>query len=227
MQRFAFLMIFGLGGAAILISLGIWQVQRLAWKEAMIADIEARIAAAPVALPGAPDPETDNYLPVSVTGTFRPDFLKVLVSQKQIGAGYRIITPLVLEDRTILVDRGFVPVAEAPEPGGAAIQVLQTVVGNLQWPQETDGFTPEPDMTENIWFARDVPAMADALGTDPVLVVQRVASEAGSSLTPLPVDTSAIPNDHLQYAITWFSLAAIWLAMTFYFLRRKPAASKS
>jgi surfeit locus 1 family protein len=75
MQRFAFLMIFGLGGAAILVSLGIWQMQRLAWKEAMIADIEARIAADPVPLPGTPDPETDNYLPVSVTGTFRPDFL--------------------------------------------------------------------------------------------------------------------------------------------------------
>jgi surfeit locus 1 family protein len=227
MQRIAFLVIFGLGGAAILIGLGVWQIQRLAWKEATIADIEARIAADPVALPDTPDPETDNYLPVSVTGTFGADFLKVLVSQKQLGAGYRIITPLVMEDRTILVDRGFVPVAEAPESGGAAIQVLQTIVGNLQWPQETDRFTPEPDANENIWFARDVPAMAAALGTDPVLVVQREATDLGSTLTPMPVDSGAIPNDHLQYAITWFSLAAIWSLMTFFFLRRRPAANKS
>jgi surfeit locus 1 family protein len=82
-------------------------------------------------------------------------------------------------------------------------------------------------MTENIWFARDVPAMAAALGTDPVLVVQRERTELGSPISPLPVDTSAIPNDHLQYAITWFSLAAVWSAMTFFFLRRKPAASKN
>ena len=227
MQRFAFLLIFGLGGAVILVGLGVWQIQRLTWKEAMIADINTRIAADPVPLPQSPDPEMDNYLPVSVTGTFRADFLKVLVSKKQIGAGYRIITPLVLEDRIILVDRGFVPEAEAPEPGGAAIQVLQTIVGNLQWPRETDGFTPDPDTDENIWFARDVPAMAEALGTEPILVVQREATELGSPISPMPVDTGAIPNDHLQYAITWFSLAAIWSAMTFFFVRRKPAARKN
>lgn len=227
MGRWVFLVLIGFGGAAILVSLGIWQVQRLAWKEAVIADINARIAAEPVPLPAAPEPERDAYLPVQVTGTFGGDFLRVLVSQKHVGAGYRIITPLIMDDRTILVDRGFLSVEEAPVEGGVAIQVLQTVIGNLQWPQETDGFTPAPDRENNIWFARDVPAMAEALGTEPVLVVQREQSQPGAAPRPMPVDTSAIPNDHLQYAVTWFSLAAIWTLMTIYFLRRRPAANKS
>ena len=98
-----------------------------------------------------------------------------------------------------------------------------TITGNLDAPQEADGFTPPPDLGGNIWFARDVPAMADALGTDPVLVVLRDAPETELGVTPWPVDTAGIPNDHLQYAITWFSLTAIWVGMTFHFLRRTRA----
>ncbi|MEM6888710.1 MAG: SURF1 family protein [Pseudomonadota bacterium] len=220
MGRLAFLLFIGIGGAAILISLGLWQVQRLAWKEGVLADIERRIAADPIPLPETLDPERDAYLPVEATGVWRADYIRVLVSQKQVGAGYRIIRPMILESGDILVDLGFVPTAEADalrfEEGGPV-----RVVGNLQWPQEVDGFTPEPDRAGNIWFARDVPAMADELGTQEVLVVRREAQENGP-VSPLPVDTAAIPNDHLQYAITWFSLAIIWVGMTVYFLRRAP-----
>jgi surfeit locus 1 family protein len=224
MGRLAFFLTFGLGGAAILIALGIWQVQRLAWKEGVLADIEARIAAAPVPLPADPDRVRDAYLPVEVTGMLGADHLQVLVSQKQVGAGYRIIRPMIRDEGRILVDMGFVSVDDARgllfEEGPPL-----TIIGNLQWPQEVDSYTPAPDLEKNIWFARDVDAMAAALGTDPVLVVRRDASALGGPLNPLPVDTAAIPNDHLQYAITWFSLAAIWSVMTFFFLRR-PAANK-
>lgn len=226
MGRLAFLLIFGLGGAAILISLGVWQMQRLAWKQDLIADIETRIAAAPVPLPDILDPERDAYLPVEVTGMLSPAYLQVLVSKKGAGAGYRIIRPMLRNEGRIMVDMGYVTTTDASgllfEEGPPL-----TIVGNLQWPQETDGFTPAPDLDNNIWFARDVEAMANALGTDPVLVVRRDAPQLGGPLSPLPVDTSAIPNDHLQYAITWFSLAAIWSTMTFFFLRRGPAANKS
>ena len=180
----------------------------------------------PVDLPETPDLERDAYLPVEVSGTFGGDFLRVLVSQKQQGAGYRIIVPLEMGDRRILVDRGFVAADQSEAVGGVAIQVVQTVIGNLQWPQEIDSFTPTPDLENNIWFARDVPAMAEALGTEPILVVQREASQTSGPVTPLPVDTSAIPNDHLQYAITWFSLAAVWMTMTIYFLRRRTAHTR-
>jgi surfeit locus 1 family protein len=228
MRRLAFLAIIGLGGCAILVSLGVWQIQRLAWKEGVIADIEARIAADPVALPETLDPGRDAYLPVEVTGAWRADFIRVLVSQKQVGAGYRIIRPLMTEDGPLLVDLGFIRTAEADglrlEEGGPV-----TVIGNLQWPQEVDGFTPEPDLAENIWFARDVPAMAQALGTRPILVVRREAPPEGGPVTPLPVDTAAIPNDHLEYALTWFSLAAIWVCMSgFYFVlrSRRPGSAE-
>ncbi|WP_299557455.1 SURF1 family protein [uncultured Sulfitobacter sp.] len=224
MRRSLFLIIIGVGGAAVLLWLGFWQIQRLDWKLAVIEDIDARIAAAPVALPDAPDPETDAYLPVRVSGALNDTYLRVLVSQKEIGAGYRIISALDTGDRRVLVDRGFVPVAQTDIP---VQQQPVTVYGNLQWPQETDSFTPAPDLAENIWFARDVTAMADALGTDPVLVVAREMSVNDAPVTPLPVDTAAIPNDHLQYAITWFSLAVIWAAMTTAFLWRARRAPQT
>ncbi len=222
MNRALFLIVIGLGGAAILIALGIWQMQRLAWKEGVIADIDTRILAAPVALPDAPDPAADAYLPVEVTGRLTGDTLRVLVSQKDLGAGYRLITALENEAGRVLLDRGFIPV-DAAQPDSIA-EVI-TVTGNLQWPQETDRFTPAPDTEENIWFARDVAAMSAALDTRPVLIVAREVAPAQTAVTPFPVDTSRIPNDHLQYAITWFSLAAIWLAMSILFLRRRRGAS--
>ncbi|MBB4174649.1 SURF1 family protein [Sulfitobacter noctilucicola] len=220
MNRALFLLVIGLGGAAILVALGVWQVQRLAWKEGVIATIDARILDAPVALPETPDPDEDAYLPVAVTGKMTGETLRVLVSQKDLGAGYRLITALELRDRRVLLDRGFIVTGNAgfTTPVGEV-----TVTGNLQWPQETDSYTPEPDINNNIWFARDVQAMADLLGTEPVMVVARTVSEDDPAISPFPVDTSRIPNDHLQYAITWFSLAAIWLAMSLLFLRRRRA----
>jgi len=221
MRRSLFFIIVGLGGAAILVWLGLWQVQRLAEKEAIIADINARITATPVDLPDDPDPEADAYLPVTVTGDVGAEALHVLVSQKQKGAGYRVIAPMTLEGgRRILVDLGFTPTQnkETISPQGPA-----TLTGNLQWPQEVDSFTPEPDTQGNIWFARNVPLMAETLDTEPLLVVARDGTGPDPKITPLPVDTARIPNDHLQYVITWFSLAAIWLAMTVLFLRRRRA----
>ena len=212
-------LVFGLAGAAVLISLGIWQVQRLTWKEAILADIESRIAAQPVAeLPDVPDPVQDRYLPVRFAGTLVGPELHVLVSRKNVGAGYRVIQPFETSGRRILVDRGFIRIADKEAIRPAVHKVL---TGNLHWPDEVDGYTPEADIEGNVWFARDVPSMAAALGTEPVLlVVARDTSETDPHLTPLPVDTSSIPNDHLSYAITWFSLAGIWVVMTLFYLRR-------
>jgi surfeit locus 1 family protein len=225
MNRIIFLIFVGLGGAAILISLGTWQMQRLAWKQGVIAEIDARIDATPVALPPAPDPQNDAYLPVEAVGRLSGDTIRILVSQKDIGAGYRLITALETGTRRVLVDRGF---AAVDTSGITLPQERVSVIGNLQWPQEVDGYTPEPDLANNIWFAREVPDLAAALDTQPVLIVARSLSADDPAVTPFPVDTSRIPNDHLQYAITWFSLAAIWLAMSVLFLmRRRGAQSES
>ncbi len=224
MNRALFLIIIGLGGAAILVALGVWQVQRLTWKQAVIADIDARILAAPVSLPKVPDPVVDAYLPVQASGRFSGDTIRVLVSQKSIGAGYRLITAFQTSQGKVLVDRGFVSV---DDKGIATAQTEVTVIGNLQWPQESDKFTPAPDLDRNIWFARDVDALAMALDAEPILIVARSVSKDDPVVVPFPVDTSRIPNDHLQYAITWFSLAAIWLAMSLLFARRRASSSES
>jgi surfeit locus 1 family protein len=215
-RRMILPLLFGLIGAAILIALGVWQVQRLAWKEGILAQIGARLNDAPVALPERPDPVADKYLPVTVKGQFTGEGIDVLASRKEIGAGFRIVAAFRTDaGRRILVDRGFVT---EDQRAAARTTTAATVVGTLHWPEETDSYTPAPDVAGNMWFARDVPAMAAALGTEPVLVVARSAT--GDGIDPMPVDTSGIPNDHLQYAITWFSLAAVWLGMTLLLLWR-------
>lgn len=217
-MRSIWAILLGVVGCAILVALGVWQVQRLAWKEAVLAEIEARIGGDPVAIPALPDPARDRYLPVRLTGTVGAEELDVLTGLKNVGAGYRVIAPFETEDgRRILLDRGFVPEAEKDSPrGGQAM----TVEGNLHWPEESDSFTPEPDLGRNIWFARDVPAMAEALGTEPIMVIARATSEDPPETRPMPVTTEGIPNDHLEYAITWFSLAVVWLGMTALWLWR-------
>ena len=215
-------LIFGFAGAAVLIWLGVWQMQRLAWKEAVLANIEARITAAPVALPEQPDQVRDKYLPIRASGTARPG-LRVLVSVKNIGPGYRMISILDLGGRQVLLDRGFLSLEDHTDFSGPH---EISVTGNLHWPDEVDWFTPDPDIENSLWFARDVPAMAAALGTEPTLVVVREIEDSLYSTTPMPVGTEGIPNDHLNYAITWFSLAAIWLLMTGYYIRRNAPMKK-
>lgn len=203
-------LIFGVVGAGILVGLGVWQVQRLQWKEAILSDIDARIAATPVALPVAPSPEVDRYRPVIVTGEFTGEGIDVLVSRKQVGPGIRAIEVFLTDTgRRILIDRGFLPEDQRTLPRDTTVT---EVTGNLHWPVETDSYTPPPDARTGLWFARDLPALAATLKADPVLVVAR--SDTGSGIVPMPVDTSDIPNDHLGYAVTWFSLAVVWLGMT-------------
>ncbi|MBL4917695.1 SURF1 family protein [Szabonella alba] len=210
-----FPLLLGLVGGAVLISLGLWQMQRLAWKEAILADILARITAAPVALPASPDPVSDRYLPVRAEGRFTGQSLDVLVSRKQIGAGVRVIEVFETGGRRIMVDRGFIPDDRRadPRPSGPAL-----VTGNLHWPEEVDSFTPEPDSRTGLWFARDVPAMAAHLEAEPLLVIAREPTAA--EIEPVPVDITDIPNDHFGYAVQWFGLAAVWLGMTGFLLWR-------
>ena len=220
MRQYLSALIIGVGGIAILLSLGLWQVRRLAWKEGIIAAIEARIAAEPVAFAGlaAPDPATDLYRAVNLSGHSTGEELLVLSGRKGEGAGFEVIAVFETDDgRRILLDRGFIPEAARDQPRPP---VPLAVTGNLHWPDETDSFTPPPDPSRHLWFARDVAAMAESVKTLPILVVVRTEAGDDQGIVPVPVDTSAIPNDHLGYAITWFSLAAVWAGMTAFLLWR-------
>ncbi|MFQ5437605.1 MAG: SURF1 family protein [Paracoccaceae bacterium] len=202
--------LFGIIGCLILVSLGAWQLRRLEWKEALLGAIETRIGAAPVDLSAATAPGTAaNYLAVKAEGRLGAAELHVLSSRG--GPGFRVIRALTTPEGKVLVDLGFRPErmrAAPPEPA------YMKVEGNIQFPNETDGFTPPPDRVNEIWFARDVEAMAEALGTRPLLIVARSATPQVADVTPWPVNTAGIPNNHLNYAITWFLLALAWLGMT-------------
>ncbi|MEM9970354.1 MAG: SURF1 family protein [Pseudomonadota bacterium] len=217
-KRLIFPLVIGLAGAGVLASLGKWQLDRLAWKEGVLAEIEARIDAPPVAVPSAPEEETDKYLPVVAEGDILGASLHSVTSVPRVGPGHRLISVFQLDDgRRVMVDEGFVPGGGDVSPGGAE---RVSVLGNLHWPDEVDDWTPAPDLTQNLFYGRDVAAMAAALGTEPTLIVAREISGVAPRAAPLPVTSVGIPNNHLGYAVQWFGLAAVWTGMTAFFIWR-------
>ena len=216
LRRMFFPILMGVVGCAVLIALGVWQVQRMHWKNDILAGIEAMIHQPPVPLMAAPDPSVDKFRPVTVKGTFRGEYLEVLFGIKGESPGVRIIEVFETDDdRRIMVDRGFLPDEDRILPRGLG---TFEVVGNLHWPIDANASTPPPDAKTGLWFARDVPAMAAHLNAEPTLIVAR--EPTGDGITPVPVDTSTIPNDHWGYAITWFLLALVWAVMTLALLWR-------
>ena len=208
--RFVFPIALGLSGIVVLIILGIWQLQRLDWKNNLLSNIEQKITAKPVRLMDEPTELEDQYRSVIVEGSILPGEIHILTSLKNIGPGFLVVVPFALADgKTIMVDRGFVPEVEKNLSRSRGKVKL---VGNLLWPNETDGFTPDPDVKKNMWFARDLEKMSNHLKTDPVLIVMRQSEPIGK---PVPQQIGVhIANDHLGYAITWFSLAVVWFGMT-------------
>lgn len=216
LRRFAFPLILGAGGIAVLVGLGVWQLQRLEWKETVLAEIEARIHAPPVPVPLGVSPDVHKYLSVEAEGRAVGKELLVLLSRKGFGPGYRSVTAFETGGRRILLDRGFVPQDLRGNPRTVS---PTAVIGNLHWPDEYDRlFTPEPD--GELWFARRVSEMAAELGTEPVMIVARESVPPVGGVEPWPVDAGGIPNNHLQYAITWLALAAVWTGMTAFWLWR-------
>ncbi|NBZ89773.1 SURF1 family protein [Stagnihabitans tardus] len=203
MRRVIGPLVFGVVGVAILISLGTWQLQRLALKEAKIAEIEVMIGGAPVALPA--EAEQERYRAVTVSGRLTGEAVYKLDSLRDTGPGKRVIAVMETGGRRVLVDLGI-----RPEGKEAALGGQVTLTGNLDMPQEKDSYTPPPE--GDLWFARDVPAMAAALGTEALLIV--ADGPVVDGIVPVPVNTSSIPNDHWNYALTWFSLALVWFVMT-------------
>ena len=223
MQRLIFLSAIGGLGLAILLGLGTWQVQRLAWKADLLEVIQTRIAAMPVDVPLTPSEAQDRYRAVTAAGELGRQELHVFWVTKEAETGYRVISALETGDgRRLLLDQGFVPAADKDTRRSSAAVL---VTGNLLWPDEGDWSTPAPEVDTNILYARDLAYMAEQLGAEPVLIVARSITPE-TSVTPQAVTAEGIPNNHLQYAITWFSLAFIWAAMTASFLWRSRAKSE-
>lgn len=208
--KYLFPIFLGLFGIAILVMLGLWQLNRLDWKNNLLDNIEKKITAEPVRLMENLTEVNDQYRSVMVEGNIKPGEIHVLTSLKNLGPGFLVIVPFESVDgKLIMVDRGFIPEAEKKLERSLGRVKL---VGNLLWPNETDSFTPTPDVKKNMWFARDLKKMSNHLKTTEVLVVMRQSEPVG---TPKPQQIGIhIANDHLGYAITWFSLAVVWFGMT-------------
>ena len=215
MKRIWFIVFIGFAGTACLLYLGKWQIDRLYWKLDVLKKIDQKIAAAPVPLPAEPSESVHKYLSVEISGQFLQESIRVLASKKRYGAGYRIIHVFRANGRRLLVDLGFVGLETDYD-----VDLINDIslVGNLHWPDEVDNFTPEPDLENNIWFARNVERVASALKTEPILLILKDSTLKDQNIKPMPIDTTHIPNDHLQYAITWFSLAIIWALMSCLFI---------
>lgn len=198
---------------AILLGLGTWQLVRLDWKTDLIAERTARLEAPPIALP-TEDAELDAVMwaPVTLTGRFLHDQELLLAARSQRGnVGSHVLTPFVRnEGPVVLVNRGWVPDDRRDPSARAAGQHQGTVtIRGLVTPGAgRNAFTPDNDPATNFWLSVDYPAMSAAVGRDlqPVVIDADATPNPGGF--PLGGQTRlSIPNDHLQYAITWYLLA--------------------
>ena len=221
--------IFTLFGVLVLCGLGFWQLERKAWKEGLIAAIDARVGAPPIAFPpqsawSTLSAEKDEYRHVRLTGRFLNDKeahlqANLVSSGTDDGAlGYDILTPLELPDGAlVIVNRGFVPL-DNKEPAtrpGSEFEGETSVVGLIRFPQKHPWFVPSDDPEKNVWFSRDPVPIAKAYGLERVApVIVDADRSADDSTLPRGGQTRiALPNDHLQYALTWFGLALVLICV--------------
>jgi surfeit locus 1 family protein len=200
----------------ILLGLGSWQLQRLHWKEGLIAAREAAIAAPPIPVPRTvAAAEGMDLRHVSARGSFLNDKEFYLGATDEAGTtGYHVVTPLRLADGALLlVDRGWIPSDRKDRAGRAAglPRGEVEIEGLLRLPRNgrPNWFVPDNDCARNYWFWIDVPAMAACAGLERVLPVTMDAGPAANSggFPRGGATRIELPNDHLQYAITWFALA--------------------
>jgi surfeit locus 1 family protein len=222
--------VFTVPALLLLLGLGVWQVQRLYWKERLIAERAAAVAA-----PAVPAPQTLaqarrlDFHHVVAAGIFL--HAKEIYLGASAGAGrigYQVLTPLAEPSgRVVFVNRGFIPADLKSPARRAAGQIAGTVhiVGLLRLPPagRPNWFLPDNRPDLNYWFWVDLPAMAAA---DALERVAPFYIDAGAAPNPggwpkggaTPLE---LPNDHLQYAITWFSLAVALIVVYVLYHRRR------
>lgn len=217
---------------AILISLGLWQLQRKTWKEGLIATLQTQMAASPVPL--APSSRwagmtrtESEFRRVTLRADFaadvKPAYLYTGASALRADVkqpGYFVFVPATLPDGgTVVVNRGYVPADRKIEPAAGAIEIT----GYVRWPETPGWFVSEHDAAGDIWFARDPAAMARLRGwgtVAPFYIDQEAPVPPGGFPKPGPLMVK-LRNDHLGYALTWFGLAASLVAVFVAWARRE------
>ncbi|WP_292033190.1 MULTISPECIES: SURF1 family protein [unclassified Brevundimonas] len=211
-------------------ALGVWQVQRLLWKQDLIRQVDARIHAAPVAAP-PPDQlvtrQADQYRRVVVSGRFDHAREARVKAVTDLGPGYWVLTPLMTDrDFTVLINRGFVP-SERQQPADRAagqVEGVARVVGLLRLTEPDGGFLRANDPAGDRWFSRDVAGIVQAKGVQGPVASYFIDADA----TPNPggwprggLTVVRFANSHLIYALTWFGLALMSAAGLVLFLREE------
>ncbi len=198
----------------VMLGLGSWQLQRMAWKEGLIDRLESRMMAPAIPAPGAgADIEEFEFRRVTATGEWLHQFEMPLIGRPEKGTvGYHVVTPLrTAEGRVLLVNRGWIPdgrkdAARRPEsqPTGTV-----TVEGIVRRAGLRNSFTPDNEPGRGMWFYVDVPQMAAFAKAEgvPNYYIDELRRETGPQL-PIGADPMiGLRNEHLQYAITWFAMA--------------------
>ena len=211
------LTVFSLTAFVLLITLGVWQIERRAWKLALIDRVESRIHAAPAALPlpsawPAVSAAGDEYRHVTLSGRFLHDRETLVKAVTDEGGGSWVLTPLTTDNgATVLVNRGFVP----PERRDAATRQESNssapvrITGLLRMSEPKGGFLRDNDPAHDRWYSRDVAAIAAArdLGEVAPFFIDADATPGGNGYPIGGLTVVRFPNNHLIYALTWFGLA--------------------
>ncbi len=222
---------------AALISLGIWQIERLSWKEDLIARVDQRARAEAVSAPNRSEwnevsRAKDEYRHVAAEGILQNDKETLIYASTTLGAGYWVLTPLKLFDGTsILINRGFVPTDKRDPAARSEGQITAPlkITGLLRISEPKGTFIKSNDPTNDRWYSRDVAAIAERRGVDnaaPYFIDADATPNPGS----LPVGglTQVVfPNNHLVYAITWFALAIMTTGLLAFVVRIELRARRS
>jgi surfeit locus 1 family protein len=222
----------------ILLSLGTWQVERLHWKEGLLADIAERRAAAPIQLSDIEAIRKSGgdieYRRVSATGTFDHARERHFFATFNGQTGFYVYAPMTLADgRILFVNRGFVPYEMKDPRTRAAGEVAgqQTVTGyaRVRLGEKPSSIVPDNDLAKNIFYWKDLDAMVSTTGIDAGKVVQFFVDADASVASPggWPkggVTQFDLPNSHLQYAVTWYGLAAALVAVVIGMVFRRKRA---
>jgi surfeit locus 1 family protein len=227
--RLLTLALLALFGIAALTALGVWQLERRAWKLSLIERVEERVHAISIAAPGpaawsAVTAAHDEYRRVRMAGSFLNDCETLVQAVTALGSGFWVVTPFRTDEGfTVLVNRGFVPPERRDVATRAAGQVAgeTMVAGLLRMTEPKGGFLRANDPGRNRWYSRDVAAIAAARGLSDV-APYFIDADAGPSPDSLPrggLTVIAFANNHLIYALTWFGLALMLACATIFVAR--------
>lgn len=227
---------------ATLITLGTWQMQRLEWKENLLANIDQRLTSNPVGMEDvinfANAGDDFEYQPVSVEGIFDHSKERHFFATHNGFSGYYVYTPFTGDFGTVFVNRGFVPYdfkdAGTRQEGQVTDRVLITGLARKMLNEKPSSIVPENDPNANIYYWKDLQSMAQTTGLDfgdPNLLKFFIDADETSNPGGFPqggVTIIDLPNNHLQYAFTWYGLAATLFCIVVIFLfRRKSVKGKS